>query len=77
MQIWTSKYGGFVFCDILNIEIYCADILHEVNGNFKETFLICHREMKITCTKVYSNFYFVIIVNKNIISLRVEQPVFW
>jgi len=51
MQIWIAKYGGFVSSIILNIEIYCADILHEINGNFKEAFLMRHREIKITCKK--------------------------
>ena len=34
MQIWTAKYGGFVSSVILNIEIYCADIVHDIIGNF-------------------------------------------
>jgi len=76
MQIWTSKHAGFVSSIILNIEIYCVGILHEINENFKETYLIRHREIKITCTKDYTWFDIVMLVNKNIASLHVEQPVF-
>jgi len=54
-----------------------ADILHEINGNFKEAYLIRQREFKITCKKDYWCFGFVMLVNKDITSLRVEHPVFW
>jgi hypothetical protein len=77
MQIWTAKYGGLVSSIILNIEVYCADILYEINGNFKEAYFIRHREIKITCKKEYGSFDFVMLVNKNIASLRVKQPVVW
>jgi hypothetical protein len=43
MQIWTSKYTRFVSSIILNIEIYCSDIVHERNENFKEANLIRQR----------------------------------
>jgi hypothetical protein len=77
MQIWNSKYAEFVSIIILNIEISCADIFHEINGNFKEANLIRHRKVKITCIKDYRWFDFVMLVNKNIAFLRVEHPVFW
>ena len=51
MQIWTSKYARFISSIILNTEIPCADIVHEINGSFKEAYLIQHRKDKITCTK--------------------------
>jgi hypothetical protein len=72
MQIWTAKYGGFVSNIILKIEVYCADILLDINGNFKEANLIRHREIKIRCKKEYRWFDFVMLVNKNIASLREE-----
>ena len=53
-----------------------ANILHEDNGNFKEAHLIQHREIKITLTEECRFFDFVMLVNKNITSLRVEHPVF-
>jgi hypothetical protein len=53
MQIWTSKYGGFVSSIILNIEICCADILHEINGNLKKTYLIRLREMNTVHHHLY------------------------
>ena len=56
-QIWTAKYGGFVSSIILNIEIYYSDILHEVNGIFKEAYLIWHTQINITCTKHYTTFH--------------------
>ena len=62
---------------ILNIEIYCADIVHEINGNFKEANLIQHREINIKCTKACRCFGFVMLFNKNISSLRLKRPVFW
>jgi len=77
MQIWTAKHGGFVSSVILNMEMSCADIRHEINGNFKEAYSVRHWEIKITWTKVYICFDFVMLVNKNIASLRVEHPVFW
>ena len=55
------------------MEICCADILHEINENFKEAYLIRHREIKITCKKGYRCFDFVVLVNKNIASLRVKH----
>ena len=77
MQIWNAKYAGFVSNIILYIHICCSDILHEINGNFKEAYLIRHREIKITCTKGYRCFDFVMLVNNDIASLRVEHPVVW
>jgi len=59
----------------LNIEISCGEILLEINGNFKEAYLIRHREINITCTKGYIGLDFVILVKKYIIFLRVEHPV--
>jgi len=88
MQIWTAKYGGFVYSVILNIETYCAGFLLEINGNFKEAYLIWHREMKIICKKYYWCFnlscrsikillpYFLNTLYNIITSLRVEHPVF-
>ena len=77
MQIWNAKYAVFFSGTILNIEIYCADILHEIDGNFKEVNLIRHRKIKITFTKVYRCFDFVTMVNKNITALCVWHPVIW
>jgi hypothetical protein len=77
MQIWTAKDGGFVSSNILNLEVYCADILYEINGNCKGAYLIRQTEIKITCTKDYRWFEYVVLVNKFIASLRVKEPVFW
>jgi len=71
MQIWTSKYAGLVSSIILNIEISCAEIVHENNENFKEANLIRHREIKITCTKDYRYVQFVTFVNTNVTALCV------
>jgi len=40
----------------LNIEISCSDILYEINGNFKEAYVIQHTQINITCTKHYTTF---------------------
>ena len=77
MQIWTAKYTGFVSSIILDIENSCADILHEINENFKESYVIRHTQINITCTKDCRCFDFVMLVNKNITSLHVEHPVIW
>jgi len=55
------------------MKISCADILREINENFKQAYLIRHREFKITCTKDYRCFDFVVLLNKNIASLHVEH----
>ena len=61
----------FVSCIILNIEIYCADILHGIYGNCKETYLIQHREFNITCTKDYRRVAVIMVVNKKVTALYV------
>ena len=75
IQILNYKYTEFFSVIILNIKIYCSDILHEINGNFKEAYLIRHREIKITCTKDYRCFDIVMLVIENIPPLCVEHPV--
>ena len=62
---------------IFNIEIYCADIVHEINGNFKEANLIQHREINIIWKKYYRCVEFVKVVNKNVTTVCVEHPVVW
>jgi hypothetical protein len=76
VQIRTAKYGRFISSIILNIEMYCADILHKINGNFKEAYLIRHREFNITCTEDCRRFDFVMLVTKNTVSFGVETLCF-
>jgi hypothetical protein len=76
MQMWTSKNTEFFSSITLTTKMSCADILHDSNGNFKEAYLKRHREIKFTCRKVNSCFDIVMLINKNIASLHVEQSVF-
>jgi len=69
-------YTRYISSIILNIEIYCADIVHWINEKFKDATFIRHRKIKITCTTGYRCFEFVMLV-KIIAPLRMEQPVFW
>jgi len=77
MQIWTSTYAGFVSSIILNIVIYCADVFHEINYNFKQANLIRHKEIKITCMKDYRYVEFVTVVNTNVTVLCVYNLLDW